>query len=380
MTELIQNYFVTHDGSLYHYAFLILGVIINGAAWLSCKNDPLATVNLLHKRLMLYYFGVCLIAQLVDLIPSTVVSHVVVYIGLILYLICTGLLLAACINRMKSWPRQIALLCGFLLLTALLPNADSGLLYGLGAYTLYCYSSLLWIFTLAYQRGKNIGYLFLALACAVVLIGALYHLELTYLQKFEAAAQVVSAYLLTGLCLIGVGYLMVLQGREQLLLSRLAIVDPLTELLNRRGLAELFPLQLGSFAGPWCVAALDIEHFKKVNDNFGHDVGDQVIQQVARMLHQEARETDLLCRFGGEEFIIVLFRTNSDAAEKVMERIRQCIANSALSVGSEVISSTVSIGIATGAQQDIQQAIKAADTALYQAKAKGRNCVVLAEH
>ena len=380
MTELIQNYFVTHDGSLYHYSVLLLGVIINGAAWLSCKNDPLVAVNLLHKRLMLYYFGVCLFGQAVDLIPSSLVSDAVVYINLLVYLFCTGLLLAACINWMKSWPKQIALFVSFLLLTALSPNTDSGLLYVIGVYTLVCYGSLSRVFISAYQRGKNIGYLFLALACAVVLIGALYHLELTYLQQYDTAAQVVSAYLLTGLCLVGVGYLMVLQGREQRLLSRLAIVDPLTELLNRRGLAELFPLRLGTFAGPWCVAAVDIDHFKKVNDTFGHDVGDQVIRQVAQVLRQEARETDLLYRFGGEEFIVVLFRTSSDAAQKVMDRVRQSIASRRFNAAGSELSSTVSIGIATGTQQDIQHAIKAADAALYQAKANGRNCVVLAEH
>lgn len=380
MTELIQHYFVAHDGSLYHYSFLLLGVIINGAAWLSCKNDPLVAVNLLHKRLMLFYFGICLFGQAVDLIPSSLVSEVVVYIGLLVFLICTGLLLAACINWMKSWPKQIALFSSFLLLTALSPNTDSGLLYVMGVYNLCCFGSLLRVFMLAYRRGKNIGYLFLALACAVVLVGALYHLELTYLLQYEMAAQVVSAYLLTGLCLVGVGYLMVLQGREQRLLSRLAIVDPLTELLNRRGLAELFPLRLGTFAGPWCVAAVDIDHFKKVNDNFGHDVGDQVIRHVAQVLRQEARETDLLCRFGGEEFIIVLFRTNGDAALKVMERVRQSIASRSFTAGGHGLNSTVSIGLANGIQQDIQQAIKAADTALYQAKANGRNCVVLAEH
>ncbi|HSG50928.1 MAG TPA: GGDEF domain-containing protein, partial [Rheinheimera sp.] len=332
------------------------------------------------KRLMLYYFGVSLFGQAVDLIPSSLVSDAVVYIILLVYLFCTGLLLAACINWMKSWPKQIALFVSFLLLTALSPNTDSGLLYVIGVYTLVCYGSLLRVFISAYQRGKNIGYLFLALACAVVVVGALYHLQLTYMLQYAAAAQVVSAYLLTAACLVGVGYLMVLQGREQRLLSRLAIVDPLTELLNRRGLAELFPLRLGTFSGPWCEAAVDIDHFKKVNDNFGHDVGDQVIRQVAQVLRQEARETDLLCRFGGEEFIVVLFRTSNDAAQKVMERVRQSIANRSFSAAGSELNSTVSIGIATGAQQDIQLAIKVADTALYQAKANGRNCVVMAEH
>lgn len=152
--------------------------------------------------------------------------------------------------------------------------------------------------------------------------------------------------------------------------------DPMTSLLNRRGLSAVLDY-FDTMQQPFAVLALDIDHFKRVNDNFGHDVGDEVIKQVARTLRQSARQTDVVCRNGGEEFLMLLPATAPDEARVIAERVRTSIAGGWIDPVGQI---TISIGIASwqpthGSQEQI---LKQADDALYQAKNAGRNCVVIA--
>jgi len=152
--------------------------------------------------------------------------------------------------------------------------------------------------------------------------------------------------------------------------------DPLTNLLNRRGLSAVLDY-FETMQQPFAVLALDIDHFKRVNDSFGHDVGDEVIKQVARTLRSSARQTDVVCRSGGEEFLMLLPATAVEDARILAERVRISIAESWI---DQVGNITLSVGIAhwqpTGDSQDFS--LKQADAALYQAKNAGRNCVMIA--
>ncbi|ERK13752.1 GGDEF family protein [Pantoea sp. AS-PWVM4] len=152
--------------------------------------------------------------------------------------------------------------------------------------------------------------------------------------------------------------------------------DPMTNLLNRRGLGAVLDYFL-AMRQPFAVLALDIDHFKRVNDNFGHDVGDEVIKKVAQALRSSARQTDVVCRNGGEEFLMLLPGTAPEEARIIAERLRQSIADSWIDAVGNI---TISVGIAlwqpdNGSQE---QSLKQADAALYQAKNAGRNCVMLA--
>jgi diguanylate cyclase (GGDEF)-like protein len=128
---------------------------------------------------------------------------------------------------------------------------------------------------------------------------------------------------------------------------------------------------------PFAVLALDIDHFKRVNDNFGHDVGDAVIKHVANTLRTSARQTDVVCRNGGEEFLMLLPATSTEEARVIAERVRTSIAENWVDHVGHI---TLSVGVALwDTEHNTQeQSLKQADAALYQAKNAGRNCVMIA--
>lgn len=152
--------------------------------------------------------------------------------------------------------------------------------------------------------------------------------------------------------------------------------DPMTNLLNRRGLSAVLDY-FSTVQQPFAVLALDIDHFKRVNDNYGHDVGDEVIKQVARTLRLSARQSDVVCRNGGEEFLMLLPATPLNEAREIAERVRASIAESQIERVGHI---TLSVGIASWQveQGSQEQSLKQADAALYQAKNAGRNCVMIA--
>ena len=125
---------------------------------------------------------------------------------------------------------------------------------------------------------------------------------------------------------------------------------------------------------------LDIDQFKSINDKFGHDTGDHVIMQIAEICRQQKRKSDVVARFGGEEFLLLLPDTQMSEAQVVAERLRQQVEASALSIASHAITATVSIGVAqaSSSMNTIFDLIKIADHALYAAKHAGRNRVCAA--
>lgn len=165
----------------------------------------------------------------------------------------------------------------------------------------------------------------------------------------------------------------------------MAVTDQLTGLYNRRYLASHMSAMFdrARWSGrPLSVMILDIDHFKQVNDNYGHDVGDRVIQQFAGRISNAVRGIDLACRYGGEEFLIAMPDTEMSFATVVAERLRQEIASDKFvseEIGKE-LEITVSIGLAStenGPEEDSpQKLIKRADDALYVAKTGGRNRVI----
>lgn len=161
----------------------------------------------------------------------------------------------------------------------------------------------------------------------------------------------------------------------------MAITDPLTGLRNRRYLeTHLVSLvrQAREAELPLSVMVIDIDHFKRINDIHGHDAGDRVIREVARRLRAHTRSLDMTCRYGGEEFVILMPETTLDTAEGVAERLRRLIEAEAFALPSQdEMLVTVSIGVAgfTGPEDNGEAMIKRADQALYAAKGAGRNRV-----
>lgn len=164
-------------------------------------------------------------------------------------------------------------------------------------------------------------------------------------------------------------------------LKRQASTDPLTKLYNRRFFlseADYLMRSAQLSQAPMAVLALDIDHFKSVNDNHGHACGDQVIIALAYTLKQHSRDNDLIARFGGEEFVMLLPDANLEEAHRCAERIRSAAEALQVNAGSDkAVLITVSIGVAEVGvgYETIETALARADRALYQAKNNGRNRV-----
>ena len=153
--------------------------------------------------------------------------------------------------------------------------------------------------------------------------------------------------------------------------------DPLTDLPNRRHMVERLEAEMGRVArqgGGFALVMLDLDHFKVINDAFGHAVGDQVLVETARLLRQNLRSQDLCARWGGEEFLILLAQAGREQAKAVAEKLRILVADQKLSHDGRDIRTTLSLGIAIHQPGRTGEAcIQAADDALYAAKRAGRN-------
>jgi diguanylate cyclase (GGDEF)-like protein len=166
-------------------------------------------------------------------------------------------------------------------------------------------------------------------------------------------------------------------------LKVLATVDGMTGLFNRRHFLSLAEIEWSRYqrhGRPMSLVLFDIDRFKSINDSFGHHAGDHVITQIADICQQQKRKSDIIARFGGEEFLILLPETTLAAAQRVAERLRRKVETSAISVASKDINATISVGIAEAdpAMASIFDLIKLADKALYLAKDSGRNRVCAA--
>jgi len=165
-------------------------------------------------------------------------------------------------------------------------------------------------------------------------------------------------------------------------LIEMAMHDSLTGLYNHRLLIELLERELATGrrkAQPVSFCMADIDHFKVLNDRFGHQAGDQVLQEVSRLLTHGLRKSDPVGRYGGEEFGIVLGGCSPDKAEALCERLRQTIENTPFVVMGQPVKVTVSLGLAhADPTQDVSETdlIRRADQALYRAKEQGRNRLV----
>ena len=197
-----------------------------------------------------------------------------------------------------------------------------------------------------------IGYV-IALACSLTIMPAMMLTLLSLIQRLDAAEHE---------------------------LYRLARTDELTGLPNRRALFESARKELNADT-PVALLFIDIDHFKQVNDTYGHRVGDVILCRVAKAIDRTLHENGLLCRFGGEEFASLLSDTTPEAAQEIAETLRRHIQHMPITIGGDTLHVTLSIGIATTSAprtSHIAALIDQADKAVYQAKRAGRNRIQLA--
>ncbi len=162
-----------------------------------------------------------------------------------------------------------------------------------------------------------------------------------------------------------------------------ALKDPLTNLNNRRAMEGTLTREVELAKrnrSPVSIIALDIDHFKKINDTYGHLAGDKVIVEIANVLEHAVRSCDIVFRYGGEEFVVVLSSTDTEGALLLAERVRKTISSKCIQYEDEEISVTASLGVASYETGETDRSLLArADTALYEAKNSGRNCTKLSK-
>ncbi len=169
------------------------------------------------------------------------------------------------------------------------------------------------------------------------------------------------------------------------LLQQMAAYDELTGVYNRRSMTDAMNAQHSlcvRMNRPFSVIMLDLDHFKKINDTLGHGCGDQALREFAHRILASVRSMDIVCRYGGEEFFVILPETSIAMAALVAERFREEVAAAPFMLSGQAIPITVSVGvsgIAPGEKMTAEQLREEADQALYRAKREGRNRVCVAE-
>lgn len=188
---------------------------------------------------------------------------------------------------------------------------------------------------------------------------------------------------LVGAALFSFSFTALLVARLVDRLRRLSLEDPLTGLLNRRALESELEREWRRALrghGAFAVLALDLDHFKRVNDEHGHAGGDRVLREVAQRLRDTLRKTDVAARTGGEEFVVLVPGADAAAARAMAERLRENIARQPIAVAAGAVRITTSVGVALAGAADAapERPLERADAALYAAKRAGRDRVHLA--
>jgi len=164
-------------------------------------------------------------------------------------------------------------------------------------------------------------------------------------------------------------------------LSELVLTDGLTGLYNLRHFNKVLQAEMdrSKRSGiPTCLVMIDLDHFKSINDTYGHETGNKVLKHVAEILTSELRTTDVICRYGGEEFVVIFPETQLNLAVKVADRVREMIANSPVDCEAGEISVTASMGASVYMKFGIlslEEFVDSVDKYLYEAKRSGRNCL-----
>ncbi|HEX3693150.1 MAG TPA: diguanylate cyclase [Solirubrobacteraceae bacterium] len=306
------------------------------------------------------------LAALTVALPHSAHASVAGLLAIVLDAYLTAALLFLFARRLPPWTLRVALAWGATLIT--------GVAYFSGQAPSPLVFFYLWIFLYASyfftRREAAVQIAYAALAYAALLLA-------------RPPEEGIPAWWLVGIgtLLIAAIVIMTMRARVEALIARLydaARTDPLTRLSNRRGFRELLDLELQRARraeGELTVLVGDLDHFKEVNDRCGHEVGDRVLQRVARVLGEGKRQVDSTARVGGEEFAVVLGGTGEDGAFVVAERLRCALRDE---FARDNVPITMSFGLASFPSHGETAAslLRAADEALYAAKDSGRNRTV----
>lgn len=323
-----------------------------------------------RKRLLIFSFSI-----LGNLLLATfgVVSFVNTryFLGSMLFLSILGVsFLAYVTTRIKSAQPACLLLAGTQFLLACYLTLSGGA-EGTGAYWSYAITMLMVLLV-----GPKIGVAYMAAYLLVIGIGLFGNYSWVYPYQDIVISRIFAASIALYILVLSSEWIRVMSYGAITLTSeshrQLANTDPLTQLMNRLGLQAELRAKPSNSEG--IVVILDIDNFKSINDNFGHDAGDRVLCSLANILGQHTKGRDLVARWGGEEFLLVLFDTPLELARNLVQKIQTNFKTERFEFGNSNTTITFSAGLAKMASiSEFEAAIKAADSRLYEAKKAGRD-------
>lgn len=326
-----------------------------------------------RKRLLIYSFSVLgnILTALFGIV-SFVNDRLL--LGSLLFLSVLGVsILAVITTKLKSAQPVCLFLAAMQFMLACYLTLSGGA-EGTGPYWSYGITMLMVLLV-----GPKIGVLYMTTYLVVIGMGLFGNLEGVYPYSPIEVSRIFAASISLYVLVLASEWIRMMSYGAITLTSeshrQLANTDPLTKLLNRYGLQSELKGKPSSSSG--VVAILDVDHFKSINDNFGHDAGDRVLVKLASILQQHTKGRDLVARWGGEEFSLILFDTPVDLAARLIEKIQSNFRKETFYFGDKAVVVTFSAGLAKmKSVAAFEHAIKAADTRLYEAKNAGRDCVV----
>ena len=278
--------------------------------------------------------------------------------------------------NLVAWSSILTVLATEMIYVNILTHLKNGMIYGIGGFMYWLMFSIVGFQCFSYRLNVLFTLTLTSLPHIQALVGwapGFDHRHYSILIWPGAFAVMLAQYI------ISIGYLQRYQIEQQL--AELTITDPLTGMFNRRHfiptLEKAF-MTARRLEQPYALITLDIDHFKLINDSFGHAAGDLAIQKLVSTCKTQVRQIDSIGRLGGEEFAILLPGADLSDAQQIAERIRKATDESTLVIASEkTIHMTVSLGIAVPVPEDIQADdwLKRCDQAMYRAKISGRNKV-----
>lgn len=236
---------------------------------------------------------------------------------------------------------------------------------------------------LSADRSHLAARLLLAAGCAMGAGSTLFQAVTTFVapERFILAYGIMGLGTAMAMIMQNMGWLALLKDNAELQLDALAHRDGLTGLLNRRGFARDTQRTLKSLRRhnrPAAVLLIDIDHFKVINDSWGHQVGDDVLAAVGRLLGKQVSSTSVGGRLGGEEFALLLGNVDPMAAHRAGERLRDAMSDDIRLPDFSIVRFSAGVSAVHPGETDLDAAIARADKALYQAKASGRDCIIIA--
>jgi diguanylate cyclase (GGDEF)-like protein len=324
-----------------------------------------------RKRLLIYAF-VALGGSFLFIFGIVSIIHNRYFLGCILFIFLLISLLTASIAYRSTNVQHVSILLSSVLYILSSYLLISGGNEGTGVYWSYSISMLMVLLV-----GPKLGCIFMGLYIIVNSIFIFSSFSYQY-SNLEAIRIIITSITLFVLILasewIRMGsYSAISEASE--IHRQLANTDPLTGLLNRHGLkVKLDDYELNL---PTVVTILDVDKFKHINDNYGHDFGDLVLSKLSSLLTKTTKGGDLIARWGGEEFVLILYGTTIDSAKALVEKIKKEFQSHLFSFDDKLVSVTFSAGLANlNSKSQFELAIKKADQHLYEAKNSGRNLVV----